>query len=216
MSAVSGVRRSMRELVDGTIRVQIDIDPQFRDLFLKLFSQIDIPIALAPLALDRAEITDPDEAPKPEKWAHHLFKGWFFDPKVLHVLGTDEEYRAWIQRQPSAFSGKFSEFVNGEGRCIAAHVRRAAESGTGYKPEFACIPLTDAEHQQQHREGEVALGGREWFDSQRGKHLNMWGHQRLRAKLGVEHLADVSRETFLEWADSYLLPIPMRIRTHDF
>lgn len=39
----------MKELVDGTLRVQIDIDPRFRKQFFELFGQIDMPVALAPL-----------------------------------------------------------------------------------------------------------------------------------------------------------------------
>lgn len=49
MGAVAGVRRTMKELVDGTIRVQVDIDPKYRGEFLKLFPSIDMPVALAPL-----------------------------------------------------------------------------------------------------------------------------------------------------------------------
>jgi hypothetical protein len=41
----------MKELVDGTIRVQIDIDPPFRAAFLSMFPNIDMPIALAPLQI---------------------------------------------------------------------------------------------------------------------------------------------------------------------
>lgn len=52
MSAISGTRRALKELVDGTIRVQIDIDPRFKAEFHKLFPTIDMPVALAPLASD--------------------------------------------------------------------------------------------------------------------------------------------------------------------
>jgi len=52
VTAVSGTRRTMKELVDGTIRVQIDIDPMYRAQFLKLFPSIDMPIALAPLMIE--------------------------------------------------------------------------------------------------------------------------------------------------------------------
>lgn len=48
-SAVSGTRRQIRELVDGTIRVQIDLDPDCREDFLRLFPNIDARVALAPL-----------------------------------------------------------------------------------------------------------------------------------------------------------------------
>lgn len=47
--AVSGTRRQMKELVDGTIRVQVDIDPDCRAAFLALFPDIDTRVAIAPL-----------------------------------------------------------------------------------------------------------------------------------------------------------------------
>ena len=52
MSAISGTRRALKELVDGTIRVQIDIDPQFKAQFHEMFPNIDMPVALAPLVSD--------------------------------------------------------------------------------------------------------------------------------------------------------------------
>jgi hypothetical protein len=52
MSAISGTRRAMKEMADGTIRVQIDIDPACRAQFLALFPNIDVPVALAPLVAD--------------------------------------------------------------------------------------------------------------------------------------------------------------------
>lgn len=50
--AISGTRRQMKEMVDGTLRVQIDIDPAHRKTFLELFPTIDMPVALAPLVAD--------------------------------------------------------------------------------------------------------------------------------------------------------------------
>src|SRR3546814_11444531 len=49
MSAISGTRRAMKEMADGTIRVQIDIDPSCRSDFLSPFPNIDMPVALASL-----------------------------------------------------------------------------------------------------------------------------------------------------------------------
>lgn len=54
-AAVAGVRRAIKELVDGTIRVQIDIDPKDKRDFLELFGEIDMPVALAPLTPDYRE-----------------------------------------------------------------------------------------------------------------------------------------------------------------
>lgn len=52
MSAISGTRRAMKEMADGTIRVSIDIDPIHRAAFFEMFGQIDMPVALAPLVAD--------------------------------------------------------------------------------------------------------------------------------------------------------------------
>lgn len=49
MTAISGTRRQMQELADGTIRVKIDIDPAFKKQFQEMFPDIDMPVALAPL-----------------------------------------------------------------------------------------------------------------------------------------------------------------------
>lgn len=50
--AISGTRRAIKEMADGTIRVQIDIDPRFRSSFWALFPNIDMPVALVPLEAD--------------------------------------------------------------------------------------------------------------------------------------------------------------------
>lgn len=222
LDAVSGTRRAMRELVDGSIRVQIDIDPAFRDVFLRLFSKIDMPVAIAPLAADfeRNSVDQPISVESDEKrgdghWVAALYRaGWFFNPKVLASLGTDEEYRAWIQRQGSAWSGKFSEYVDGEGRCIAAHVRRAGESGTAFKAPYACIPLTDEEHQRQHQVGESAFGGQQWFDNQRAHYVTTWGHAQLRAALGVGSLKQSGTAELREWAheNGIFSTLPAKVR----
>ena len=45
MDAITGTRRQMKEMADGTIRVTVDIDMQFKDVFLTNFP-IDTPIAI--------------------------------------------------------------------------------------------------------------------------------------------------------------------------
>ena len=135
---------------------------------------------------------------------------------MLAALGTDKQYREWIQRQPSAYNGLFGEYVNGEGRCIAAHVRRAGESGTGYKAPYACVPLTDAEHQLQHREGESAFpGGAEWFDKRLAEYKSEWAHERLRAALGVASLKAASAGSLRSWAakNDLLGTLPLALRS---
>lgn len=62
-TAISGTRRQYKEMADGTLRVQIDIDPQFKAQFLEMFGQIDMPVALAPLQADFERPKEP-ERPK--------------------------------------------------------------------------------------------------------------------------------------------------------
>ena len=56
MNAISGTRRQTRELVDGTLEVKIQIEPNQKAAFHQLFPEIDMPVALAPLVLDAKPI----------------------------------------------------------------------------------------------------------------------------------------------------------------
>lgn len=65
-AAVTGVRRAYKEMVDGTIRVVIEIAPTEKRAFLELFGcEIDTPVALAPLKFnitrERPPMVIPDE-----------------------------------------------------------------------------------------------------------------------------------------------------------
>lgn len=64
VQVISGTRRAMKEMSDGTVRVQIDIDPRFRAQFFEMFGQIDMPVALAPLAADFEKREPEPEKPK--------------------------------------------------------------------------------------------------------------------------------------------------------
>jgi len=100
---------------------------------------------------------------------------------------VDQDYLDWLSFQPSCINGAFSEYDGqGRGRCVACHVRRSANAGTGYKPLFRAVPLTKAQHDYQHQFGEKALLeqqfgnfhtialGKEWFDNQAAIHLQRW------------------------------------------
>lgn len=65
MSAVTGTRRGIKELVDGTIRVSVDIDPEFRKTFFASFSEIDMKVALAPMVPESQQQPEPKEKPGP-------------------------------------------------------------------------------------------------------------------------------------------------------
>lgn len=96
-------------------------------------------------------------------------------------MNTDNDFIKWVRRQPSCVSGSFSEWVDGEGRCEFAHVRRVSRgSGTGIKPMFSGVPLTHDEHAMQHEKGEAYLlaaygiitdDAVAWFEAQADEYL---------------------------------------------
>ena len=89
--------------------------------------------------------------------------------------GSDKQFRLWISHQPSCVSGLFSEWMDGVGRCEAAHVRRTwLGSGTGKKGDYSAVPLTRQEHADQHQHGESSVADKEWFEAQAKKYLIAW------------------------------------------
>ena len=99
MSAISGTRRSYKELADGTIRVQIDIDPACKNEFLDSFRQIDMPIALAPLVAD-FEQRKPEPAERPKGGELAKLAGMLCDNEMFQTFigATDAETAAEIVR----------------------------------------------------------------------------------------------------------------------
>jgi hypothetical protein len=87
--------------------------------------------------------------------------------------GTHKEYTAFIQRQRSCVSRSY-DWHDGEGRCEAAHVRRAAWSGIAYKGDWCLVPLTSEEHRLTHQKGESALKPPAYFEEQMIKFLVLW------------------------------------------
>jgi hypothetical protein len=74
----------------------------------------------------------------------------------IDLPGTDADYLEWIRTLPSCITGQYSEYVNGDGRNPACHVRRSKSFGTGYKAPFSAIPLTNDQHAVQTVSGEAA------------------------------------------------------------
>ena len=206
LQATSG---SCKTMVDNTLRITFDFEPRDAAKAFAMFGERGTPAAIALIkkeasvselhktATEKTSLREETKTTKTNKleekgswgkYAQALYHtGFFYAPKVLALMGSDEEYRKWIQKQPSAYSGDYSEWVNGEGRCIAAHVRRAGEAGTGYKPLYACIPLTDSEHQLQHQRGESALTNFDW-DKARAEYQIKWVKEKLYEILKISAL----------------------------
>lgn len=152
------------------------------------------------------------------RYAAELYRlGWFFNPKVLEAIGSDEEYLAWIEKQPccgqkhitvepkigDGLAGAYEEIkiVDHFGDVVAAHVRRIANgAGTSIKPPYSAIPLCHAHHSLQHQNGESAIGGKVWCDNQRDKFLKEWAASTLARTLGFPSMGFVQPEKLRVWA----------------
>lgn len=108
--------------------------------------------------------------------------------------GTDKQFLEWLSYQPSCLDGAFNQWIDGVGRNIACHVRRANNSGTGIKPQFSAVPMTDAQHKLQSQKGEVEViskyfpelwnpeMAKQWFDNQVENHVMWWIESKMRAR----------------------------------
>lgn len=197
--AISAVRRTYRELADGTLRVQIDVDPRFKQDFLRLFPETDMPLAIAPLRHDF-------EVQRGTEYGHEAkalrLSGFFRMPEVWKAIGTDDDYLHWLKGQKCSYCGR----KNAGWSIVPAHVRRVANgAGTGIKPEYSAIALCSMCHNLQHQKGEGALGGKEQFDKWRIDQLEQWAWETLKAGLGHSHWSNVPPAEMLAWAQRYEL-----------
>jgi hypothetical protein len=89
VTAISGTRRKVQELVDGTLRVLVDIDPRFKADFHRLFPNIDTPIALAPLETE-FEKWDQETRLYPDKPRGGPLC------KLAGIWSKDEHFQLWL------------------------------------------------------------------------------------------------------------------------
>lgn len=108
--AISGTRRAFKELVDGTLRVQIDVDPESRRDFLRLFSDIDMRVAIAPLKASAKA----DDALKGGELA-----------KLAGIFCGDPLFLAWIMHRYPEHAENAPAAGAGVGPDLAAHIVRA-------------------------------------------------------------------------------------------
>ena len=224
MTAIPFVYRTDKTLVDGTLRVTLDIEPRHKLEFHKLFSEPGEPGALARLtesaateALRAAIQVKPAEGYG--KQAEALWRSSFFRRlEVWKAIGKDEDYQAWCRRQRCVICGK-QDWVSdpGEFRCEYSHVRTAAQAGTGYKPEYMGVPMCHACHARQHQEGYSwipaetgAQDGLEYLRQKAVRSAQTWAWETLKEQLGYGHWSQVPPEVMFRWAEehhhAHLLP----------
>jgi hypothetical protein len=201
MSAISGTRRQYKEMADGTIRVSVDIEPQFKAEFHRLFPDIDTPVALAPLVLDFERVAEPDPAPANTRPFAQQAKAlrlssFFRSPAVWKAIGSDEDFLAFVRTL---------KCVAHDNQCggdiVAAHVRRIADgAGTGIKPDYAAVPMCHAHHHKQHQHGESSIAPKDQWDKWRIETVSEWAWLALKATLGHESWTTLPPGMCRAWA----------------
>ena len=128
-------------------------------------------------------------------------------PVVASALGSDDEYQRWTRQQPCILTKR-------EGVQFA-HVRRAHNSGTGYKPMYSGIPLSPEAHRLQHQKGELEClrhygrpvsdvdSAKDWFNRACAHNLRLWSWNKLRTSLGVDSMRDATPAQVVNWFDSH-------------
>ena len=130
-SGISGTRRAMKEMADGTIRVQVDIDPAFRMAFLQMFPNIDMPVALAPLRADfeQQAPTPSTEQEKPKGGALAKLAGQFCNDTDFWSFLEDHHAVQYASLTPPGDVA--AEFIRSkcgiQSRADLDHNREAAE-----------------------------------------------------------------------------------------
>ena len=155
-----------------------------------------------------------------EYWRDLIKSGVFNAEAVCAAIMSDEDYQGAVRGMKSVISGNTP--------CVYAHVRRAANSGTGFKPRYSGVPLKDAEHQAQHQSGERTVladcgvgmlsieAAKEWFGNRAARVRATVMSQALASRLpGYESSrADVEPRWVVEWfAENNLAHyLPERLR----
>lgn len=234
MTAIAGTVSSFKSMADGCIRIAVDFREAESKQAKGMLCDVGASVGIARLIDEQHQSPDVKQAEQDQSVDAKALYGeqartlrlssFFRTPAVWEAIGTDDEFRAWIQEQTSCLDYT-SDWDSEKGRnvCEAAHVRRAGESGTAHKGTYACVPLTHEQHQLQHTKGELAVlskyrpgevktveHAKAWFDGQRIKYVQAWGWAKLKADLGYEHWNELPPSVLQAWAGQkslgHLLP----------
>lgn len=197
-------------MADSTLRITVDLSPGDAIAAFGSFGTPGSPVAVARITnqaaveSDRGEIRKlgkPEKGPYGEYAKKLVQSGFFRSPAVWAGVGTDKEYLEWVKLQPSAVTKDFSEWHDGVGYCVPAHVRRVEHgSGTAIKPEYSAIPLTNEEHQLAHAAGDSKIGSEEWWQKMRIKYASQWAYETLKGKMNYDSYTDMAPHRLVAWA----------------
>lgn len=209
--ALIGTTRNLRTLSDGTVRIQVDIEPTDALRAMQFFGTPNTPIAMA--CLNAEALVEEQQNNQIEREAGNLANslhrvGFFKKREVARAIGPDRDFIVWVRKQPCVITGATQNVE-------AAHVRRVeAGSGTGIKPEYNAIPLHRDVHHEQHAKGELGClqkfatnstdwngtSARDFFNKQADHIREQWVKNRLYARFRVTSLKEIDFKEFAQWA----------------
>lgn len=183
----------------GRTEIVISVDQHYNPKFRGYFQDKDVVVTLSQhpkghgivvIEEKAEELSDPENKAPYGKYYKELYRYyWFNNPHACLWFGTDEDFREFVQRQPSCLSEEFDHFVNGEGRSIYAEP-------TGKKRIFTGIPLTSAENDQS----DSYFQGEEFFFKKASEYRIQWVKSIIYKDLGVDSLGKVKPTDFLVYA----------------
>lgn len=94
--------------------------------------------------------------------------------KSSHAELLNEEFLAWLRKQPCCICGQYKEWLHGSGRSQAAHVRLGGRGALADKPLFSAVPLCNEDHGLQHQHSHEAFGNKEVWLNLADSFLRYW------------------------------------------
>ena len=93
MSAISAAAMRVRTMADGSLRIEVEVEPQDAQAAFALFGRPGAPMALAALAVGHAAVTEPE--PEPVTQPDKPLARW------LALRCKERPFQIWAERQIS-------------------------------------------------------------------------------------------------------------------
>ena len=218
LRGIAGTRRTVRELSDGTIRLQVDIEPRHRKDFFELLGEIDMPIAIAPLDpkvlkpdLPAEEVSNPLERGFRTLAQRMHINGYFRNPKFWRALHTSGIYtlnchKQWIESQDCIMQGVLNSPCHGD--VVLHHCASAAipAAGAGLQPEhpnkvphWYGVPLCHEHHRNWLHQGGATREDKEQLQTYAVGLMSAQAKVAMKKYLGLDSLASLNQELLDEF-----------------
>lgn len=205
--------------------IKLQVLPEHLERFRGLKGEI-FEVTMRQLDNSHKPVRAPELSKNYGRNANILFRsGFFYNPRVVALIGTDEEFLNFVRQQRCIICGGWTSIYEdgplaGEGYCDPAHVRRAARGfvdAANNKPAYSAVSMCNTHHRLQHQLGELAAYNeyckiskkkettnnaaiaKRWFEEKAGRMLAEWAHTKFAEDFGYSSLAAVPPKKIVEW-----------------